>query len=109
MKNESGFAMTEALVYLAISAILLAVAFPKGIAAARRAATKAEMSYLAATIVLAEVENGALPNSLTSLTPTYYAPGSGQDKDAFGVSYQYNKIARTLCSVSFTPSYCVNF
>lgn len=87
MNKQSGFIFTEMLMALVIIGALMAIALPNVSAAAKRIATKHEMKVLIDSLSLYEVENGALPSSLSALVPSYYSASSGYDKDQFGVNY----------------------
>jgi len=103
--NERGFVFTEVLMALIMVGALLAIAMPNISTVAKRIATKHEMRTVANTLMLYEAENGVLPSSLSSLCPSYFAIGSGYDKDQFGTSYQWTLSQRKLCST--TISYCI--
>lgn len=107
MRNEQGFAFTEVLVYLVIVGALMAIAMPNTSLIAKRIATKHEMRTVRDMLSLYEAENGTLPSSLSSLCPTYFATGSGYDKDSFNVSYSWTLSQRKLCSTSFSPAFCM--
>lgn len=107
--NQRGYLLTEFLIVMAISTALLAYAIPKVGALSKAVATKHEMKLLSDVIQLHEAVYGTLPVSLSSLCPAYYQSGANQDKDEFGVNYQYNVGPRTICSTSFSPSYCQGF
>lgn len=105
MNQQSGMALTEMLVYLAISMVLMMVALPKALDAARRQATRTEMGYVASMLAVYEAEHDTLPTSLNALHPQYFTNG-GYKQDGWGVPYSYDRIARTLCTTSF--SYCMS-
>lgn len=107
MRNERGFAFTEVLVYLVIVGALMTIAMPNTSLIAKRIATKQEMRTVRDILSLYEAENGALPSSLSSLCPTYFATGSGYDKDGFNVNYTWTVSQRKLCSTSFSPAFCM--
>lgn len=104
---QDGIVFVEMMVALVIISALLAIAIPNVSVVSKRIATKHEMSNVTLALQLYEVDNGALPSSLSSLAPNYFAAASGYDKDQFGVNYTWTVGTRTLCSTSFSPSYCV--
>ncbi len=105
--NEQGFVFTEILAALVIVSALMAMAIPNISLIAKRIATKQEMKTVINMLQLYEVESGMLPSSLSSLSPTYFATGSGYDKDGFNVNYTWTVSQRKLCSTSFSPAFCM--
>lgn len=105
--NQRGFLFVEMLMALVIIGAFLVIALPNISTISKRLATKSEMRHVQDVLSLYEIDTGALPAALSSLSPTYFAAASGYDKDQFGVSYGWTVGTRTLCSTSFSPSYCV--
>lgn len=102
LKNQDGLLLINAVITLAISSILLAIAVPKLgqlLSAAKVTATKAEMT----NIQIAAAMHGATPSNLNQLSS--YFNGNGFKKDEFGVNYTYDNLTGELCSVSI--NYCI--
>jgi competence protein ComGC len=107
--NESGYLLTELLMTLVITGAIMAIAIPRISNIAKRISTKYEMQLVKDAALLYEADTGALPVNLAALVPNYFTAGSGQDKDSWNVNYTYNTGTRTLCSTSFSPSFCITF
>lgn len=107
--NQQGILLIELLIYVTIIGLITSYAVPKISMIYKRMATKNEMALLASTILYIEQDTGSLPTSLTATSLTAYYNGTAYQKDEFGVSYTYSTSSRTLCSTSFSPTYCESF
>lgn len=100
-KNNDGILLINALAYLLIFSVFMAVAVPKlftVVNSAKAVATKAEMN----NIRIAAMMKGPI-NNLNQLSP--YFDGNGFKKDEFGVSYTFSNVTGKLCSTSI--NYCI--
>lgn len=101
LRDNSGILLINAVAYLIVFSVMMAVAVPKLtslLSTARSTATKMEME----NIRVAAMMHGPI-NNINQLSQ--YFDGNGYKKDEFGVNYTFDNVTGKLCSTSI--NHCI--